>query len=189
MSHEKKTLTTGEAAEFCDVNIQTIIRWIDRGLLKAYKLPGRGDSRIKVGDFVDFLESNQMPVPVELKRYNNRILIVDDDVNTSKAIQRVLKSRNFQTCLAESGFKAGAMLNLFSPTLVTLDLKMPGMGGKEVISTIRTTKKFARIKILVISAMPLEQLEEAIQFGADDFLVKPFQNERLIEKVNWLLEK
>ncbi len=39
-------LTTGEAARICGVNFRTVLRWIDRGLLPAYKLPGRGDRRV-----------------------------------------------------------------------------------------------------------------------------------------------
>ncbi|TNF38926.1 MAG: response regulator, partial [Gammaproteobacteria bacterium] len=42
-----KTLTTGDIARYCQVNFRSVIRWIERGLLKAHKLPGRGDNRVK----------------------------------------------------------------------------------------------------------------------------------------------
>ena len=51
---DKNTLTTGEAAKYCGVNFRTVIRCIERGHLKAYKLPGRGDNRIPVKDCVRF---------------------------------------------------------------------------------------------------------------------------------------
>ncbi|ASP40977.1 hypothetical protein CHH28_17240 [Bacterioplanes sanyensis] len=63
---EKQALTTGEVAKFCGVNFRTVIRWIERGHLQAYKLPGRGDNRIPVNGFVEFLKDNHMPVPDEL---------------------------------------------------------------------------------------------------------------------------
>ena len=41
MKNKQNVLTTGEAARYCDVNFRTVIRWIEKGYLKAYKLPGR----------------------------------------------------------------------------------------------------------------------------------------------------
>lgn len=63
----KDALTTGDVAKYCGVNFRTIIRWIEKGYLDAYKLPGRGDNRIPVASFVAFLRSNNMPVPEEFK--------------------------------------------------------------------------------------------------------------------------
>ncbi|MDO6805884.1 helix-turn-helix domain-containing protein, partial [Wenyingzhuangia sp. 1_MG-2023] len=57
----KQVLTTGEVAKYCGVNFRTVIRWIERGHLEAYKLPGRGDNRVPVAGFVRFLQSNEMP--------------------------------------------------------------------------------------------------------------------------------
>ena len=51
-----KTLTSGEIATYCDVNLRTVIRWIESGKLKGFKLPGRGNNRVLVSDFVSFLE-------------------------------------------------------------------------------------------------------------------------------------
>ena len=64
---KKRVLTTGEVADYCGVNFRTVIRWIKRGQLDAYQLPGRGDNRIEVDDFIDFLITHKMPVPDELK--------------------------------------------------------------------------------------------------------------------------
>lgn len=58
-----QSLTTGEVASFCDVNFRTVIRWIKRGHLKAYQLPGRGDNRIVIKDFLQFLVEHSMPIP------------------------------------------------------------------------------------------------------------------------------
>ena len=51
-----KTLTSGEIASYCDVNLRTVIRWIESGKLKGFKLPGRGNNRVLVEDFVAFPE-------------------------------------------------------------------------------------------------------------------------------------
>ncbi len=62
-----KTFTTGDIALMCDVNLRTVIRWIERGSLQAHKLPGRGNNRVIETDFLQFLHTHGMPVPLELK--------------------------------------------------------------------------------------------------------------------------
>ena len=68
----KQTLTTGEIAQYCGVNFRTVIRWIKRGYLDAYQLPGRGDNRVKIIDFIDFLDRFNMPVPDDLKKEDGK---------------------------------------------------------------------------------------------------------------------
>ena len=64
---EKRTLTTGEIAHYCGVNFRTVIRWIKRGYLNAFQLPGRGDNRVEMRDFLAFLERHNLPIPEELQ--------------------------------------------------------------------------------------------------------------------------
>lgn len=185
---KQKTLTTGEIAEYCDVNFRTVIRWIERGLLKSYKLPGRGDNRIQPEDFVTFLQENDMPIPTDFADLNrqNRILIIDDDVAMASAIERVFKRDGFDVAVANSGFDAGNKLASFQPALVTLDLSMPGMDGFEVLKRIR--EQFgSSIKVLVLSALNDVGLQKAMTTGADKTMNKPFDNEILLnEAINLL---
>lgn len=180
----KRILTTGDIAELCGVNFRTVIRWIQRGHLKAFQLPGRGDNRILMKDFLEFLRVNKMPVPEELEGTSEpRVLIVEDDRRMAQSIQRVLKRKGFQTMVSLDGFMAGVVATTFKPTVMTLDLKMPSLGGLEVLKGIRKNPDLAGIKILVVSAMPQEELEDALAAGADDVLEKPFANADLVSKV------
>ena len=184
---EKPSLTTGEIAEYCGVNFRTVIRWIKRGHLKAYQLPGRGDNRVEIQDFLNFLREHDMPVPDDFKKFSYRVLIVDDDPSMAKNIQRVLYRAGFETEIALDGFQAGTLAESFTPTVITLDLKMPGLSGLEVVKFARTRDNLKHIKILIISAMPQKDLDEALETGADDVLEKPFNNVELIEKVSLLM--
>lgn len=86
-----KTYTTGEIAALCDVNLRTVIRWIERGNLKGFKLHGRGNNRVRKEDFIVFLHEHGMPIPSELQScIRNNILIVDDKLSVVKAIQRAV---------------------------------------------------------------------------------------------------
>jgi two-component system, OmpR family, response regulator VicR len=180
---DKTTLTTGEIARHCGVNFRTVIRWIKRGELKAFQLPGRGDNRVPVRDFIQFLKQNQMPIPEEFSHLERRVLIVDDDANLARSIARTLARAGFETETAADGFQAGARVEAFAPTVMTLDLSMPGLGGLDVIRFVRGEESLAQLKILVVSAMPLDKLKAAVAAGADDYLEKPFDNAELIARV------
>ncbi len=182
-----KTLTTGEIAKYCNVNFRTVIRWIERGLLNAYKLPGRGDNRVPLDSFLQFLEENNMPVPQELKPRNNRILIVDDDRSMAKAIARALKNAGYIIEIATNGFSAGTKIHQFKPCLITLDLKMPGLSGFEVLDYIQNESSYAALKVLVISGEGEDELEKALQKGAHAAMAKPFENQALLANIETLL--
>ncbi|MBF0491750.1 MAG: response regulator [Deltaproteobacteria bacterium] len=187
---EKKTLTTGEVAKHCGVHFRTVIRWIEKGHLKAYQLPGRGDNRVTLEDFLNFLQKNHIPVPEELQGHSAKILIVDDEIRMAHAIERVLKKEGcYDTQIATDAFQAGVFLGTYAPAVITLDLMMPSIGGIETLNFIRSREEARSMKILVISAAPQKLIDEALQSGADDFLVKPFENGELIEKVALLMKK
>ena len=183
----KQALTTGEIAKYCGVNFRTVIRWIERGHLKSYKLPGRGDNRVKNEDFVEFLMANDMPIPSDFVQVNNRIVVVDDEKPMADAIARALKLENYEVGIANSGFEAGAMITAQEPGLMTLDLSMPGLDGFQMLNYIRKHYS-AKLKVLVISALSQEKLNEALDAGADAVLSKPFDNDELISMVKNLLE-
>ncbi len=179
-----QTLTTGDIAKICDVSLRTVIRWIDRGVLKGYKLPGRGNNRVKKEDFISFLNEHNMPIPKELQKKNDgKILIVDDEISMTKAIQRVLKGAGYETSIANSGFHAHRKLLEERPALMTLDLSLPGLNGYEVIEYVRATQEISDTFILVISALDETSLNQALEYGADAVLQKPFANLELLEIV------
>jgi len=179
MDKKTKILTTGEVAEYCHVHFRTVIRWIEKGRLKGYKLPGRGNNRIEQKDFIQFLIDNNMPIPKELDEKNNRVLIVDDEKEMASAINRVFISAGYQPQIAHNGFQAGNMLSEFQPALITLDLNMPGIDGFEVLKFIQLQQS-AKPKVIVISAMDESDLKKAKQAGADICMAKPFDRKELM---------
>ena len=165
------------------MNFRTVIRWIERGHLKAHQLPGRGDNRVEVPDFLSFLRAHDMPIPEEFLDRSRRVLIVEDDPAMAAAIQRTLRRAGFETRTASDGFRAGTLLGTFLPGVMTLDLRMPGIPGLDVLKFVRLAERLKDIRILVVSAMPRKELDEALAAGADDVLEKPFRNPELLDKV------
>lgn len=189
MGDKLRVLTTGEAAKYCGVHFRTVTRWIRSGHLKAFQLPGRGDSRIFVSDFVAFLRTHNIEVPDELRVAGDKrkALIVEDDPSIAKSIQRILEPMQMECMIATDGFRAGALLSEHKPGLITLDIKMPGLGGLSVLEIIRSLEYLRDSVVLVISGMPEGTLKKAMELGADDFLKKPFSKKALEEKVRKLL--
>jgi CheY-like chemotaxis protein len=180
---KKKALSSGDIAKLCGVNFRTVVRWIQRGYLKAYQLPGRGDNRVLRKDVIAFLRANDMPIPVELQPQVPKVLIVEDEEKMAKAMQRTLRRAGFETMIAADGFVAGTLAMTYKPVVITLDLKMPGLGGLEVLKAIRDIPDLAGVKVVVVSAMPQADLDEAMDAGADAVLEKPFKNKELVEIV------
>lgn len=186
-SNNDRFFTTGQVAQYCGVHFRTVIRWIQRGELRAYRLPGRGDHRVSIGDLVAFLEKNRMRVPDELLVGSGSTkkvaLIVEDEPSMARSIVRLLHQQKFETLIAKDGFQAGIHLGNASPMLMTLDLKMPGMNGFDVLKVVRAREELGAMKILVISGDAQENLKKALREGADAVLPKPFTRTQFLEKL------
>ena len=189
----KKALTTYDIAKYCDVAPRTAIQWINEGKIKAYRTPGN-HSRVKIEDFLRFIKKYNIPVPKELAptdslNKSKKILVVDDDKNMALTIERLLILKGeYEIELAFNGFDAGRKVVYFNPNLVILDIKMPGMDGYEVTKIIKSIPELAHTKIIAISAFFGQKgKEKVLSLGADSCLDKPFDSEKLIKEIEYLI--
>jgi two-component system chemotaxis response regulator CheY len=115
------------------------------------------------------------------------VLVCDDAIFMRTMISDILSQAGFEVVgEAESGIQAVAKYRELKPDLVTMDIVMPDMGGIEAVREI--CKGDPEAKILMCSAMGQQALVvEAIQAGAKDFVVKPFQPSRVLEAVQRVL--
>ncbi|MDX2192126.1 MAG: response regulator [Gemmatimonadales bacterium] len=118
---------------------------------------------------------------------SHRVLICDDAIFMRTMIADILTQAGYEVVgEAESGTQAVARFRELRPDLVTMDIVMPDMGGIDAVRAIRAVDANARI--LMCSAMGQQALVvEAIQAGAKDFVVKPFQPSRVLEAVQRVL--
>ncbi len=113
----------------------------------------------------------------------NRILIVDDAAFMRMMIKDILSKNGFEIAgEANDGAQAVEKFKELSPDLVTMDITMPEMDG---ISALKEIKKLdPNAKVIMCSAMGQQAMViDAIQAGAKDFIVKPFQADRVIEAI------
>ena len=113
-----------------------------------------------------------------------RVLITDDTAFMRMTLRNVLEKNGYEVAdEAEDGQKAVEKYEQHKPDLVTMDITMPNMDGITAIKLI--VEKNPDAKIVVVSAMGQKALViEALNAGAKDFIVKPFQPDRIVEALN-----
>lgn len=114
------------------------------------------------------------------------ILIVDDDWMNRDLLQAYLDG--YQVEMASNGEMALQMAARNPPDLVLLDLRLPGMSGYEVCARLKADELTHNTPVLIISAMEGDEARQrALQAGADDFLLKPFDSILLLARIRNLL--
>lgn len=184
----KAVFTTGEAAEVCKLSQQTIIRCFDSGQLKGFRVPGSKFRRIPRQALLEFMKSNGIPMD-GFEDDRIRVLVVDDEPDVVELLQDALNSDGrFDVAVARSGYSAGVATQQFQPDVVLLDYMLPDINGNVVCKTIRENPDFQHMKILIISGMvnPAE-VDQLMAAGADDFIKKPFNIEKVIERITQLV--
>ncbi len=185
----KTVFTTGEAAKICKVSQQTIIRCFDNGSLKGFRVPGSRFRRIPRDQLYSFMKDNGIPTDA-LESGKRKVLIVDDDEELVELLNDVFaRDRRFEIRTANNGFEAGMSVKEFRPDLVVLDVMLPDINGKEVCQRIRSDDSLESVQIICISGMvEQDKVAELKAAGANDFMHKPFNVDRLLDRACDLLE-
>ena len=112
-----------------------------------------------------------------------RVLVVDDAAFMRMMLKDILTKNGYEICGEGTNGKDGAeKYNELKPDLVTMDITMPEMDGITALKAIRAMD--ADAKVIMCSAMGQQAMViDAIQAGAKDFIVKPFQADRVIEAI------
>jgi two-component system, chemotaxis family, chemotaxis protein CheY len=123
----------------------------------------------------------------EKETMSRTVLICDDALFMRNMLAEILTQAGFDVVAqAQTGAEAVTMYREHRPDLVTMDIVMPDMGGIDAVRAI--VAEFPQARIMMCSAMGQQALViEAIQTGARDFVVKPFQPSRVLEAVNRVL--
>ena len=178
-----------EVANICGVVNQTAINWIKGDHLKAFTTPG-GQYRVYADDLFGFLKKRNMQVPDELKEYistnsNKSILIVDDDVELSNIVKGLVSSKidSVQIDQAFDGFEAGKKIYQLLPSLIILDIDLPGVDGHKLCRNIRADEKLGNPIIISVSGMDSSEGDKILKEGANHFFQKPLNFEHFLEKV------
>ena len=114
-------------------------------------------------------------------KIKDKVLIVEDEQSISNFISMVLNASGYDTIIVGSGEEALTMIASHCPDLIVLDLGLPDMDGMEVLKSVR---KWSNLPVVVVSARNHEHDKvDALDYGADDYLVKPFGTSELLARI------
>jgi len=119
---------------------------------------------------------------------NKKILVVDDHHDTSLLLCRLLKSEGYDVQHAMDGLVGLSSANREHPDLIVTDVQMPRMDGIEMIRRLRQSAEMRKVPIIVISAYGRQVMKDAIEAGADEFVAKPLDYEKLMMSVRSRLQ-
>lgn len=119
---------------------------------------------------------------------DKKILVVDDEPYSRRALALVLEKAGYDVASASNGEEALTKARESKPDLMFLDVRMPRMNGYEVCEALKSDPGFRDIYIIMLSDVVLEAGQErALNLGANEFLTKPFSPAQVVAKVKELV--
>jgi two-component system, OmpR family, phosphate regulon response regulator PhoB len=119
-----------------------------------------------------------------------RILVVDDEPDIVALVAYHLAKTNYRVSTASNGTDALSIARQERPSLLVLDLMLPGMSGFDVLEHIRAEESTRHIAVLMLTARKEEQDRiRGLSLGADDYLTKPFSPQELVLRVGAILRR
>ncbi len=119
---------------------------------------------------------------------SHKVLIADDEPNIVVSLEFLMKREGHQVLVARSGVEALETIRRERPSLVLLDVMMPGKSGFEVCQAVRADETLAGVKILMLTAKGRDtDVSQGLGVGADGYMTKPFSIKDLAARVREML--
>jgi two-component system phosphate regulon response regulator PhoB len=119
------------------------------------------------------------------------VLIIEDDPDIAEVLSYGLESNNFETRVANNGEDGltAALDRHNPPSIILVDLLLPGMSGYELCRRLRNEASTCRTPIVIVTAKTSDKdIATSVELGVDDYIVKPFSVREVVRRVSSLLE-
>ena len=157
------------------------IKAINENIKVIISQPGKNMSELTEGILKIIREKQYTPLPqkeTQEPRLKINTLIVDDEIECTELVENYLSKKGYNVDAALTGEEAIFKIKTKKPDVVLLDIRLPGMDGIIVLKNIKDIDK--SITVIMTSAIGDEEIiKEAIEFGANGYLVKPFNMSKL----------
>jgi chemotaxis protein histidine kinase CheA/ActR/RegA family two-component response regulator len=128
------------------------------------------------------------PASVTRSERGKHVLVVDDSPSVRRVVGNMLKQRGWEVQMARDGVEALEMISYETPAAVLLDIEMPRMDGYELIATVRAQEQYRTLPLVVLTSRAASKHQQrAMQLGASAYVVKPYQDEELLNTLNALV--
>ncbi len=118
-----------------------------------------------------------------------RLLIVDDDMDLLMVVKSLLHKKGFKVSVFSDWDKAWEAIKTYDPQLIILDVFLNGVDGLEICKRLKSSTYTRHIPIIIFSSYPRVAETAIYEFGADDFIAKPFEVNDLVKKIHKVLSK
>jgi excisionase family DNA binding protein len=175
--------TTHDISRLLQVDPSTVSKWIDRGILVAFRTPG-GHRRVRGADLRTFLIAHQMPLPDELGSPTVRLLAVDGEKQELESLRRTFRTHapQLELTTTSSGVEALLLVSELKPHGMLIDLNLPDMDGLEICQRIRTRKSLEGVRLLTMTGRHgPEAVDLSLKSGAVACFAKPVEAEAVLE--------
>ncbi|BCQ36044.1 MULTISPECIES: response regulator [Erwiniaceae] len=116
-----------------------------------------------------------------------RVLIIEDDADAANVLEAYLRRENYHVAIASDGVTGLDLSQSWKPDLILLDIMLPGMNGTEVLAAVR---RKGDIPVIMVSAMgDTPDKIGALRYGADDYVVKPYNPGEVVARVQAVLRR
>lgn len=119
----------------------------------------------------------------------SRVLIIDDDKDLLLVVKSFLQKKGFDVSAYADWEGASLSIRTHEPQMILLDVFLSGVDGLEVCKRLKSSGYTRHIPIIVFSGYPRVADTAIYEFGADDFIAKPFEINELVKKIHKLLSK
>jgi excisionase family DNA binding protein len=169
-SKRSDLLSVNDVAGLLQVSTTTVRNWADEGRLQEERTEG-GHRRFRYKDVIALARE------IDPDRQQT-VLVIDDDQAIRFVIKEALSAAGFAVKEAGSGLEGLDSLDASPPSLILLDIMMPGLDGLQVLRAVRGAK--VKVPIIAISALGPRVSERVQELGADAFIAKPFEVHELV---------
>ena len=124
------------------------------------------------------------------KKPKRRVIFIVDDMEVNLVIGKNALTEKYGVYTFESGLQMLKVLEAIVPDLILLDIKMPEMDGYEILEKLKSDKLTSAIPVVFLTAMDNgENQQKGLSLGAIDYIIKPFSEPLLLERVDALLQQ
>lgn len=181
----KSYLTPKEVAELLMVSTAAVRLWAESNNLKARVTAG-GHRRFKLDDVKDFATKKNIQLNVPISD-TPKILVVDDEASFAEFLKTLLEIEieNVEVQISLNGFDAANKLRDFNPSIILLDLKMPGLNGFQICQHVKQNPMYKHIRVIAMSGdMSNCEIDEIKKAGAEACIEKPVNTSNLLETLS-----
>jgi excisionase family DNA binding protein len=208
MDDEPRFLTLREVAEHLRLNVQTVYRLAQEGTIPAFKVGGRWRfDRARIDEWIAGQGKRSVgrprleAAPVRPEKagaaaarpgesQQEPVLVVDDDEMVLEMITMALREAGYRVLGARDGPTALDVMTRTVPSLILLDVIMPGMDGLDVLRRVRDNPKTAHVPVAFLTGRAeTEDRLRAIRQGGDDYILKPVRLDELCARVEMHLRR